>query len=107
MNSEGKYTDKFGRVLTVGAGVQVVKAEEEVHGTGVIISLPPEGNDWYGFPYVRLNHTGKPHHIPDSNLRLLYEDGVAGHLEKAIEETETRNAQLQGLADTLRGADNE
>lgn len=107
MNSEGKYTDSSGRVLTVGAGVQVAKAEGDVYGTGVVISLPLEGNDWYGFPYVRLNHTGKLHHIPDSNLRLLYEDSLVGHLEKAIDETKKRNAQLQGLADTLRGADSE
>jgi hypothetical protein len=101
MNAEGKYTDKFGRVLDVGSIVQVEKPEGEVHGVGEVIKLPPPGNDWYGFPYVRLHHSGKPHHITDTNLRLLYEDTLVGHLEKAIAVTNQRNADLAEVADGL------
>jgi hypothetical protein len=103
MNSEGKYTDKFGRLLDVGSTVQVEKPEGDVYGTGVITSLPPEGNDWHGFPYVRLHHSGKRHHITESNLRLLFEDTVVGHLENAIDKAKAYNAALQRLLDGARG----
>lgn len=102
MNAEGKYTDKFGRVLDVGSTVQVEKAEGDKHGTGEIISLPSEGNDWYGFPYVRLHHSGKAHHIADNNLRLLFEDTVAGRLQKAIETAKAYNAGLRALIEAAR-----
>lgn len=101
VNTEGKYTDKFGRVLDVGSTVEVIKAEGEVHGVGEIVTLPPEGNDWHGFPYVRLHHSGKRHHISDNNLRLLYTDSLVGHLERAIATTQERNTALRTLADTL------
>jgi hypothetical protein len=105
MNAEGKYTDRFGRVLDVGSTVEIVKAEGDVHGIGEVVSLPPEGSDWHGFPHVRLHHDGKARHVTDNNLRLVFEDTVVGHLQKAIATTKTANAAKAELIESLRGGD--
>jgi hypothetical protein len=102
MNAEGKYTDKFGRVLDVGVTVEVVKAEGEQHGTGEVITLPPPGDDWYGFPYVRLHHSGKPHHIAEPNLRLLSDGSLVDRLEQAVEAGKAYNAGLRALIEAAR-----
>jgi hypothetical protein len=63
VNHEGQYTDRHGRVLTVGARVRVLREEGAVRGAGTIQSLPKENSDWYTYPYVALDDGGK-HHVP-------------------------------------------
>ncbi len=72
MDKNGNHTDRYGRALAVGTRVQMVSDNElagEV-GTGRVASLPPEGNDYYGFPEVEFDHDGRKRHVADSALLI-------------------------------------
>lgn len=105
MNREGQHTDRRGRVLNVDDHVVVVWPDDPLNGqTGVIKTLPPEGNDWNGFPYVRMLSDGKLHHVPDSALELLHGDDTVGQLEKAISATKDYHLALRELIARVKGS---
>jgi hypothetical protein len=72
MNEQGEYTDVRGAVLTVGCRVKMTVNERETGavGTGEVVALPTEGNDWHSFPFVLFDHDGRKRHVPDVRLML-------------------------------------
>lgn len=70
MDAKGNYTDRRGTLLMLGTRVRMVRDEflSGAVGSGRVASLPPEGNDYNGFPLVEFDHDGRKRHVPDSAL---------------------------------------
>jgi hypothetical protein len=97
VDSEGNYTDRHGKLIRIGTPVQVAEDYDYPgpdKGVGEVVTLPPDGNDWHGFPHVRMHEDGKLYHIPDSALtRLGAEPGSpVALLEDAVNTTQASNA---------------
>jgi hypothetical protein len=90
--------------------VRATREEFDVRGTGVVSALPPEGNDWHGFPYVRFDHDDKQRHVAETLLERIdvpSDDPRVDALEKAVAASKDRNEALRDLSNTLRAAEGE
>ena len=72
MNNAGQYTDHHSRVIMPGDRVNMVLDNQAVprNAPGVVVSLPKEGNDYYGFPLVDFGKHGRKH-VPDNSLSYV------------------------------------
>lgn len=109
MDEHGNYTDRTGNPLTVGARVRVsadYNYDGPEEGAGVVVSLPKEGSDWYGFPGVKFDDD-KTRHVPDSALhRTDPEPGsLVAHLEDMIATARARNTAMETFLDARPGVE--
>lgn len=69
---------------------------------GVVLTLPPAGDDWYSFARVEFDN-GEKHWIPDVGLdRTEDPDERVAALETAIEAAKAHNAAMQNLIERTR-----
>jgi len=75
VNSEGKYTDKFGTILEIGDLVQVIAQNQALpHGVqGTVVQLPKAGSDWHGFVRVIVGDliSHRSEYLTDTALRRI------------------------------------
>lgn len=105
MDIDGNYTDRHGKPIGVGTTIRVAAHYDYAgpqEGVGEVIALPKAGNDWHGFPRVRMHDDGRVYHIPDNELIRVGDqpDSQIGLLEAAVRASRDANDALLRLVET-------